>query len=58
MASPAVCIAQLLTVQSQQTEILNIDTAKLDEQSIRLEQILEILRDAYGSKLRNGGSGL
>jgi hypothetical protein len=52
MASPAVGIAQLLTFQSQHTEILNSHTAKLDEQSRKLDQILEILRD------RNGGSGL
>lgn len=45
-------IAQLLTVQSQHTEILNSHTAKLDEQSRKLDQILELLRD------RNGGSGL
>ena len=47
-----VAIAQLLTVQSQHTEILNSHTAKLDEQSRKLDQILELLRD------RNGGSGL
>ena len=52
MASPAVGIAQLLTVQAQHTEILNSHTAKLDKQSRKLDQILEILRD------RNGGSGL
>ncbi|MEH2272878.1 MAG: hypothetical protein V7K68_31390 [Nostoc sp.] len=40
-------IAQLLTVQSQHTEILNSHTAKLDEQSRKLDQILEILRDRF-----------
>ncbi|WP_375495643.1 hypothetical protein [uncultured Nostoc sp.] len=43
-----VAIAQLLTVQSQHTEILNSHTAKFDEQSRKLDQILEILRDAEG----------
>lgn len=47
-----VAIAQLLTVQSQHTQILNSHTVKLDEQSKKLDQILELLRD------RNGGSGL
>ncbi|WP_375495641.1 hypothetical protein [uncultured Nostoc sp.] len=58
-------IAQILTVQSQHTEILNSHTQILNNHTADLAQlksdvgeILRILRDAYGGKLRNGGSGL
>lgn len=56
---------QLLTAQSQHTEILNSHTRLLNNHTADLSQlqsdvseILRILRDAYGGKLRNGGSGL
>lgn len=53
--------AQLLTVQSQHTEKLNSHTQILNNHTADLSQlkksdvgeILRILRDAYGSKLRN-----
>ncbi|MBN3905074.1 MAG: hypothetical protein HWQ35_00345 [Nostoc sp. NMS1] len=47
-----VAIAQLLSVQSQHSQILNSIVQTQAEQSQQLSEILRILRD------RNGGSGL
>jgi uncharacterized phage-like protein YoqJ len=47
-----VAIAQLLSVQSQHSQILNSIVQTQAEQSQQLAEILRILRD------RNGGSGL
>jgi hypothetical protein len=47
-----VAIAQLLSVQSQHSQVLNSIVQTQAEQSQQLAEILRILRD------RNGGSGL
>ncbi len=53
-----VAIAQILNTQTEHTQILNDHTQILNNHSQLLDEILRILRDACGGKLRNGGSGL
>lgn len=67
-----VAIAQILNTKQEHTQtlnshtqllnshtrLLNNHTADLSQLQSDVSEILRILRDAYGGKLRNGGSGL